>query len=231
MGTLRNPDDRKSRDNQIEVTLTKGFWLGKYEVTQSEWLRLDKPPLWAQMKDTDVMRGDDYPATCLSWENAMAFGRRLTSRERQAGRLPGGWHYTLPTEAQWEYACRGGTNTKFSFGDDESDFDRHGWHKQNSWDIGERYAHLVGQKLPNAFGLHDMHGNVWEWCRDGWQDRLPGGNDPFVPGHDDSRMIRGGCFGFRPSGCTSAIRRTHEAVDRANLYGQIGFRVALCPSE
>jgi formylglycine-generating enzyme required for sulfatase activity len=224
------PDDpERFTKNQVEVVLTQGWWMGKYEVTQGEWAQLKTPLLWKGQKY--VEEGDDYPATYLSWKNAMAFCRKLTRQERAAGRLPLGWQYTLPTEAQWEYACRGGTTTPFSFGNDEALLVDYAWIRNNCGAVNELYAHVVGAKRPNPFGLHDMHGNVSEWCRDGWQDNLPSGTDPFNLAKDELRVVRGGCFTHPGVVCCSAYRDAAHVVNWASFIGEIGFRVALCRVE
>lgn len=225
MGSPPGEPGRFDSEDQVDVVVTQGFWLGKYEVTQGEWSRLKTPLLWKGLKC--VEEGDDFPATYLSWENAMAFCRKLTRQERAAGRLPPGWQYTLPTEAQWEYACRGGTTTMFSFGDDEGLLMDYAWNRNNCG----AYGHAVGEKRPNPFGLYDMHGNLNEWCRDGWQKKLPGGIDPFVAPQDELRVIRGGGFIYPGVMCRSAFRDSAHVVDRINFIGDLGFRVALCRVE
>ena len=105
-----------------------------------------------------VQEGSDYPATYVSWNDAVEFCRNLSEQE--------GVEYHLPTEAQWEFACRAGTTTAYSFGDDVSKLGQHAWYTENAWYIGEQYDHRVGQKLSNSWGLYDMDGNVWEWCQD-----------------------------------------------------------------
>src|SRR4029078_11049544 len=122
--------------------------------------------------------GGDFPTTWVNWVEAMEFGRRLTERERKAGRLPDDWEYTLPNEAQWERACRARNETKFSFGDDESSLGEYAWYHKNANGIGEKHPHRVGQKKPNPWGLHDMYGNVCEWCRDYFSESRPSGRDP-----------------------------------------------------
>jgi formylglycine-generating enzyme required for sulfatase activity len=214
------------RIEPVEAELTEGFWMGKYEVTQSEWARLKTPALWKGQKN--FKEGDDFPATYLSWDNAMAFCAKLTARERNAGRLPRDWEYTLPTDAQWEFACRAGTKTVYSFGDDWTLLPEYGWFQKNTAAVGENYGHPVGQKKPNEFGLYDMHGNVSEWCRDGWQQKRPGGPDPFVAPKDDNRVVRGGCFWHPAVLCQSAYHDAQNALERKLFQGDIGFRVAVC---
>ena len=187
MGSPPSEKDRDFNEDQVNVTLTKGFWLGKYEVTQDQWKQVMGTTPWKEndkVKD-HVKEGDDFPATYVSWDDAVTFLDKLTSQERAAGRLLAGEKYTLPTEAQWEYACRVGakTSTRYSFGNDDSALSDYAW-----WGgiLGaanvknEQYAHKVGTRKPNGWGLHDMHGNVWEWCLDVYRDKLPGGTDPVV---------------------------------------------------
>ena len=195
MGSPKDEKDRSDDENQVQVTLTKGFWLGQHEVTQAEWQRVMQTTPWSG--NEDVKEGDDYPATFVSWDDAMKFCEKLTEQERSAGRLPSDWQYTLPTEAQWEYACRAGTKSRFSFGDDESDLGEYAWYGKNAGDIGEKYAHRVAQKKANPWGLYDMHGNVWEWCRDVYAYELPGRRRPrsvcwsrLVPGEPRRRLPR-----------------------------------------
>ena len=147
-------------------------------------------------------KGPDLPVESVSWHEAMAFCEKLTQREREAGRLPEGYEYTLPTEAQWEYACRAGTTTRFSFGDSDSDLGDYGWYGGNS----SYTTHPVGEKLANPWGLYDMHGNVQEWCRD-WYGNYPGERSRIrrVPS-----QARCGTFGAATTAATpgAAGRRT-----------------------
>jgi formylglycine-generating enzyme required for sulfatase activity len=218
------------------VTLTTGFWLGKYEVTQSEWKQVMKTEPWKC--HTYTKESADYPATWVSWNDAAEFCRKLTVRERQAGRLPDEWEYTLPTEAQWEYACRARSVTRFSFGDDASKLGEYGWFFGNAWHKGEMYSghYPVGQKKPNRWGLCDMHGNAWEWCRDVYFSKLPGGRDPEVKVNPDEkpkvtgRVIKGGHWLSGPEHCRSGMRSASEQTRRDdwhNYYDSHGFRVAL----
>jgi formylglycine-generating enzyme required for sulfatase activity len=133
------------------VTISAGFWMGKTEVTQGQWRSI-------MGNNPSAFKGDDQrPVECVSYADAQAFCRKLTERERAAGRLPDGYVYALPTEAQWEYSCRAGTTGQYA-----GDLDMIAWYRANSG--GQ--THPVAQKQANAWGLHDMQGNVWEWCAD-----------------------------------------------------------------
>jgi formylglycine-generating enzyme required for sulfatase activity len=159
----------------------------------------------------------------VSWTDAMEFCKKLSERpdERTAGRM-----YRLPTEAEWEYACRAGSKTPYSFGfgDDKTNLSNFAWFTSNSG--GE--THAVGQKRPNAWGLHDMHGNVWEWCSD-WYGAYAAGTvtDPTGPAGGSSRVVRGGGWINAAGNCRSADRHGSDPSDR-NDY--LGFRLALSPS-
>jgi formylglycine-generating enzyme required for sulfatase activity len=213
--------------NRIGVTLTHGFWLAECEVTQGEYRQVvdDNPSFFPEKgRDAGLAAGvdvDRLPVENVSWDDAVEFSRRFTQQEQKVGRLPPGWEYRLPTEAQSEYACRAGTQTRYSFGDDESRLADFAWHQGNS----DKRTREVGQKLPNAWGLRDMHGNVWEWCRDAYQLNRVGGTDPeVVASNRVPRVPRGG--GWRNTGgdCRSAIRRRSTLDGR---YDDVGFRVAL----
>jgi sulfatase modifying factor 1 len=215
--------------NQVDVTLTRGFWLGKYEVTQGEYRQVmnDSPSYFpgggrvsALAAGVDV---DKLPVESVSWKDAVEFCRVFTEQERKAGRLPRGWEYHLPTEAQWEYACRAGTQALYSFGDDESRLADFAWYNDNS--AGR--THEVGQKLPNACGLHDMHGNVWEWCSDSYQEMLVGGTDPEFAERASDRVLRGGSWSSEGGLCRSAVRYGHTPDYRSS---SIGFRLAAVQS-
>ena len=222
------PDDHDLADSpmspalagrrETRVFLFHGFWLGQFEVTRREWKQIMETEPWEGRKI--VLNGDDYPATYISWNGATEFCRLLTERERETGRLPQGWEYTLPTDAQWERACRAGTTTRYSFGDYPGQSSDYAWFDQQV----EAYPHRVGQKKPNAWGLHDMHGNVNEWCRDCYVNPLPGGREPVVT-EGKYRVQRGGDFRVPTWGCSSGARG-RETPELKKL--EFGFRVALC---
>ena len=186
-------------EKQVHVSLSRGFWLGQHEVTQAEWQRVMHTAPWSG--NTFVKEGNDYPAACVSWDDAMKFCEKLTDQERAAGRLPLEWKYTLPTEAQWEYACRAGTKSRFSFGDDQSELSDYAWWGgvEDDGNVkGEHYPHVVGQKRANPFRLYDMHGNVLEWCSDYYAEHLAGGTDPQGPSKGSTRVLRGGAGATSP---------------------------------
>jgi formylglycine-generating enzyme required for sulfatase activity len=231
MGSPTNEVGRGSDEGpQTAVTINRGFWMGKYEVTQGEYLAvMGSNPSWFNTNhglSLDLTR----PVEDVSWFDATNYCSQLTQRERAAGRIATNSMYRLPTEAEWEYACRGLTSTRFSYGDDPSytNLTNYAWYADNSDPI----THPVGQKLPNPWGLYDMHGNVWEWCQDWWGD-YPGGIavDPQGPVTGSYRVVRGGCFrGWYVSAitCRSAERDFRDPV--ITDTGR-GFRVVLAPGQ
>jgi serine/threonine-protein kinase len=225
--TMGSPKGEPERDldgseDQVPVTLSEGFWLGKYEVTQAQWTRLMDSRPWQGRYH--AKEGDDYPATHITWTAAAQFCDKFTREERAAGRLPVDWVYRLPTEAQWEYACRARRTTRFCFGDDEARLGQYAWFITNAAEAGERYAHQVGLKGANDWRLHDMHGNVWEWCRDWYQTALPGGTNPEVTSETGRRALRGGDWGSHARSSRSADRNVHDPDDPQHF---MGFRVAI----
>ena len=220
----------------FEVTLTKPFWLGKTEVTQRQWQQVmgTKPwiggggPWYLFYKLLDYGRAANIAATHMDWNEATAFCDKLTAFERKAGKLKANEAYRLPTEAEWEYACRAGTTTAYSF-DDASQLGEYAWFEGNAFDVGEKYAHAVGMKKPNPWGLYDMHGNVYEWCSD-WADLLRGGADPVGPEGGTYRVGRGGSYRDSPGLCESGRANWLDPSLRrsgGSLNGEwLGFRVA-----
>jgi formylglycine-generating enzyme required for sulfatase activity len=229
MGSPAGEKDRFAKNEaQVSVTISKGFYLGKYSVTQAEFKAVMGTTPWAGRRY--VKEGDDYPATYVDWNDAAEFCRKLTARESQAGRLPQGYVYALPTEAQREYACRAGTTTAYSFGDDAGNLGDYAWWGGISGDGNaktEQYAHRVGQKKPNPWGLYDMHGNVWEWCRDACGRKLPGGTDPLGETGGLIHVFRGGSWGDEARDCRSA-RRDGSATEYRDYI--LGFRASLVPA-
>jgi formylglycine-generating enzyme required for sulfatase activity len=235
MGSPRSEPERRPGEEQVEVHLTKGFWMGKYEVTQGEWKRVlgDLP---GQLT-AELPAGDDLPVGNVNFAEAEAYCHQLTELGRQSGDLPPDWEFRLPTEAQWEYACRAGTTTATSFGDKLSS--RQANFKGMPYNGAEpgpslNRAAKVGGYPANAWGLHDMHGNTFEWCRDWYHARLPGGSNPDLYSaktsatrseHGDiSRVRRGGCWADEGWPCRSAFRLRFEPERR---YDHIGFRVCV----
>lgn len=210
---------------EVKVVLTQGNWVGKYEVTQSEWVQVMHTEPWKGQPFTK--EGGEFPASWINWNDAMTFCRKLTDDERNEGRLATDWEYSLPTEAQWEHACRAGTESKFSFGNDDAKLGEYAWFIDNAQNAAEKYAHRVGQKEPNPWGLNDMHGNVLEWCRDNYVEKVPGGYDPFVTKGTANRVLRGGTWSNSAGRCQSGSRYN---FDPSFQFIALGFRVALCKS-
>jgi formylglycine-generating enzyme required for sulfatase activity len=206
---------------QTTVTISHGFWIGKFEVTQREYLAVVG-------SNPSQFTGDlNRPVETVSFFDATNFCVMRTVQDSAAGKIPPGTHYRLPTEAEWEYAARAGTSTRFSFGDDlnETQLAANGWFINN----GGNMTHPVGLKAPNPWGLYDMAGNVYEWCSD-WYGPYPGGlaTDPQGPPSNaiGFKVIRGGAWDESESGCRSA-RRQVEGVSPFITDFILGFRVLL----
>lgn len=213
---LGSPDAEPSRGVDegpvTSVRLTKGYWMGETEVTQRQWYVImgTRPSRF---------QGDNLPVERVSWEEAMEFAGRITHRERAAGRLPDQYVFSLPSEAQWEHAARGGAIGVF-----DSNVDAFAWHDQNS----DR-TQVVATKRANIFGLHDMLGNVWEWCSD-WYGPYPGGSAADYTGPADgfARASRGGSWWAGPRGARPSNRYRD---DQTNRNDDLGFRLALVPAD
>jgi formylglycine-generating enzyme required for sulfatase activity len=204
---------------QHKVVISRGFWLGETPVTQAQWLAL-------RSENPSRFQGEERPTEQISWEGSVDFARDL-------GREVPGFCATLPSEAQWEYACRAGTTAAFHNdqpctrpeGKDPT-LELLGWYDENS---GQQ-THPVKEKKPNAWGLYDLHGNVWEWCLDAWDEgayakREKGAVDPLVEAYESrpGRVVRGGSWDFQARGCRSAGRNRHCPGARART---LGFRLA-----
>jgi formylglycine-generating enzyme required for sulfatase activity len=232
MGSPTNEVDRNPNEGpQTDVTITRGFWMGKYEVTQGEYLSLigtnpsyfngdrSGSPWFDQNFGTNL----SLPVEKVSWEDATNYCARLTARERATGRIPTNYTYRLPTEAEWEYACRAGTPTRFYYGDDPgyTNLANYAWYAGSSHNLSQP----VGRLLPNAWGLYDMAGNVWEWCQDFFAVYPVGSRtDPQGPVNGTFRVWRGGSWSYTGQYCRSARRQNHLPTF---TYDSLGFRVVL----
>jgi len=238
MGSPTNEALRMVDETQHTVTLTKGFYMGKYEVTQGEYLALigSNPSYFtpANGYSQDLNR----PVEEVSWEDATNYCAQLTQREQAAGRLPAGWVYRLPTESEWEYACRAGTTTALYFGsaihsgmanfDGRNEYDASVGTIWNPSGIYLGRTTTVGSYQPNVWGLYDMAGNVAEWCRD-WYWTYPSGSvtDPQGPASVSWRVVRGGRWSYIGRFCCSAERDNFPSSG----YDFLGFRVVLAPGQ
>ena len=241
MGSPTTEEGRNSYELQHRVTLTRDYWLGTFEVTQAQWKAV-------MGNNPSNFKGDDLPVETVSWEDAKAFCERLNNDS--SIKKPAGYRFDLPTEAQWEYACRGGKRGKgylYSGGDSCSEV---AWYVSNSgksrlqeFDLqtatnkelvefirrageNECQPRPCGGKSPNELGLYDMSGNVWEWCRD-WSGSYSGdATDPTGPASGSRRVGRGGSWLSNARECRSAYRSSFSPGGRGN---NLGFRLALVP--
>jgi len=221
MGSPECDSDAADREKpQHQVILTSGFHLATTETTQGQWESIMGAKSWSG--EEYAKEGANYAANYVSNDDAVVFCRKLSSRENKT--------YRLPTEAEWEYACRAGTTTRYSFGDSAAQLGDYAWFDGNAWDVDEEYAHVVGQKLANPWGLYDMHGNVDEWCSDWWYRDY--GNaavtNPSGPTSGSRRVYRSGSWGLPPRLCRSA-NRFRGSPDYRGSYS--GFRVSLSSVE
>ena len=222
MGSVPSELGRTDRERLHWVVLTKQFWLGKYEVTQEQYEAV-------MGENPSGPRGKNLPVVNVTWSDAMAFCRKLTEKEKASGHLPEGYIYTLPTESQWEYACRAGMTTSLNNGKNLTDIGRCPNLDQVAWYIGNSGAtiHTPGGKQPNGWGFYDMLGNVWEWCYD-WYEGYPRETitDPVGPPMSlvNWRIMRGGSCNNYADACRCACRGFFEPYTHNE---DRGFRLAL----
>lgn len=223
MGSPENEMGRYDDEAQHEVVLTQDFYLGVSQVTQAQYEEvMGENPSYFEGEKVAGVDSSEMPVEMVSWEESMEFCRKLSAlpEERSAGRA-----YRLPSEAQWEYACRAGNTTVYSFGCDTSDLGKYAIFVDNSG----RKTHPVGHRQPNAWGLFDMHGNVWEWCLDWYADYSADPvTDPMGPETGSIHVYRGGSWSNKARDCRSAIRLGDLPSYRIHI---IGFRASCVSTE
>ncbi len=230
MGSSADEQGHRDDENPVDVTLNHGFWMAKYETTKRECSR---QPTRA------IASHKNHPIDYVHYDDFKQYLRMLNETERKAGRLPAGWEYALPTEAQWEYACRAGTTTQYSYGEAASGLPLHGNFADRSlhdakddyyryahrvWDDGATYLSIVGSYAANPWGLCDMHGNLWELCGTRYSPQNIGGVDPQGDPKNGGWAVRGGSWASWPEYCRSAFRQHYSSRDEQNF---LGFRIVL----
>jgi formylglycine-generating enzyme required for sulfatase activity len=235
MGSPTSELERNTNEVQHSVTLTRGFFIGRYPVTQGNYRSLiNTNPSYFNTNNGYVL---DFsrPVEQVSWSDATNYCAKLTLQERNAGRIFPNWVYRLPTEAEWEYACRAGTTAPFYFGNSLTSgmanfYGQDGYVAGTGTVFSSNGVYLarttaVGSYQPNSSGIFDMAGNVWEWCQD-WFTNLTAGSatNPTGPASGEDRVLRGGAFNNNAKDCRSAARINDSPSDNANT---IGFRVVL----
>ena len=214
MGSPMNEVGRLANEMQHEVTISKSYYLGVYEVTQGQYENV-------MGKNPSRFKGSQLPVESVNWHDTVSFCKHLSElpEEKAAGRA-----YRLPTEAEWEYACRATSTTSYCFGGTAESHGEFAWFGENS----ERKTHPVSEKKANRWGLYDMHGNVFEWCQDWGADYLTGAaTDPQGPSGGSRRVGRGGSWNDVAASCRAAYRYSNDPTFRSINFG---FRLALSPS-
>ncbi len=216
MGSPESDKDALSDEKpQHRVRITRPFYLGKYMVTQEQWESV-------MGNIPSHFKGPKNPVETISWDDCQQFLGKLNAKS-----AAGAGKFQLPSEAQWEYACRAGSKTRYCFGEDEKQIEEYAWHKQNS----DGKTHPVGEKKPNGWGLYDMHGNVWELCQDWWRDGYYKGSpvdDPTGAATGSDRVLRGGSWSLPEWYCPSAYR-CRGLPGYWDSY--IGLRVSRVPAD
>ena len=223
MGSPTNELGHRSNENQVSVIITKGYWIARTTCTQKQWQDI-------MGYNPSTFKGLDLPVQQVNWEDAKLFCERLTEEGRRNGDLTEAMSWDLPSEAQWEYACRADSTMSLNNGEPLSCEDGNctylekvAWYSANSGGM----PHPVARLQPNKWGLYDMHGNVWEWCRDWYNDFNLGGEDPCNLVISKYRSIRGGGWGDAPWACRSAARHQNPLPRDSDF----GFRPIICIAE
>ena len=238
-GSFQMGSNEYEREKPVHTVALQPFLMGKYPITQVQWRAVAAfPQVQLELNaEPSHFKGDNRPVEKISWWEAVEFCDRLSQRTQRS--------YRFPSEAEWEYACRAGTTTPFHFGEiittDLANYRGQDWEykgKTYSGNYGggpygsfREETTEVGSFPANAFGLYDMHGNVWEWCADHWHDTYAGaptdGSAWLTENDDAARLLRGGSWILFPEYCRSSFRHSFEPGDR---YRYVGFRVVLCPA-
>jgi formylglycine-generating enzyme required for sulfatase activity len=216
MGSPKKEKERGLNETHHKVTLTKGFYMGVYTVTQEEWQAV-------MGKNQSFFKGEkNLPVDTVSWDDCQAFIKKLRDKDKKA--------YRLPTEAEWEYACRAGTKTPFHFGEtistDQANYNGNFTYGDGKKGVNRKKTTPVGSFPANAWGLHDMHGNLWQWCQD-WDGEYPQKDVVDPQGADNGKfpVLRGGSWFNGPRDCRSASRLSFDPGYRGQAYG---LRVCFC---
>ena len=208
MGSSSEEQDRSDSESPVhKVTIKNPFYMGKSSVTQRQWKKI-------MGNNPSHFKGEDQPVEMVSWNEVQEFVKKLNTAENTD-------KYRLPSEAEWEYACRAGTQTRYSFGDDESKLNEYAWYAKNS---GSK-THSISRKKPNPWGLYDMHGNIWEWVQDKWHENYngsPSDGSIWEDGDSFDRVSRGGSWYCDAESCRSAGRFRR---DPDSLFSNLGFRL------
>jgi sulfatase modifying factor 1 len=220
MGSPKSEKDRFDNEDQVDVTLTNGFWMGEFPVTQELYRAV------TGQNPSHFKGSGKLPVEIVSWNDAQAFIKKLNEKKAVIDQLSG-YRFALPTEAQWEYACRAGTTFATPFGDSLSS-EQANFNGNYPYGNAKKGPYLektteAGKYPPNRWGIYDMLGNVWEWCFDWYGDKLSGGVDPVGSTSASHRVLRGGSWNDLGGGCRSAYRLRYLPVYRSRRYG---FRLA-----